>query len=54
MSENRETANADMDQVIPRSAVDIASSRAEETMYHAAAGASGFHLGKCPVCVPTA
>ncbi|MFP4438157.1 MAG: hypothetical protein ACLFVO_12985 [Chloroflexaceae bacterium] len=23
-------------------------------MYHAAAGESGFHLGTCPVCVPTA
>jgi hypothetical protein len=22
--------------------------------YHAAAGESGFHLGKCPVCGPTA
>jgi hypothetical protein len=31
MSENRETTNADMYQVLPRLAGDIASSRAEET-----------------------
>jgi hypothetical protein len=31
MSELRETANADMEQTIPRLTGDIASSRAEET-----------------------
>jgi len=33
MSENRETATADMDQAIPRVAGDIASGRAEETSF---------------------
>ncbi|MFP4437058.1 MAG: hypothetical protein ACLFVO_07405, partial [Chloroflexaceae bacterium] len=32
MSEHRETANADMDQAIPRLAGDIASGRAEDSM----------------------
>jgi len=33
MSETRETANADMDQVIPRLVGDIAAGRAEEVLF---------------------
>jgi len=58
MREPRETANAAMDQVIPRSARDIASGRAEDSLLchktfalcanvlYAAAGESGFWGGQ--------
>jgi hypothetical protein len=81
MSERRETANADMQQAIPRLAGDIApfddaqgrlrQGRTDHSFsqtcgslshmfvkkvktYHAAAGASGFHLVKRPVCISPA